>query len=74
VLVRNPNWDPSTDPVRTALPDGVDLALQLDPNEIDNQLLEGILDIDIGQAGVEQAAQAKRTTPTSRLPAACDTS
>ena len=59
VLVRNPNWDPSTDPIRKALPDEIDLALQIDANEIDNQLLDGTLDIDTDQVGVQQAAQAK---------------
>jgi peptide/nickel transport system substrate-binding protein len=59
VLVRNTNWDPSTDPIRKALPDEINLALQLDPNEIDNQLMDGTLDIDTGQTGVQQAAQAK---------------
>jgi peptide/nickel transport system substrate-binding protein len=59
VLVRNPNWDASTDPVRKALPDEIDLALQLAPDEIDNQLLDGSLDIDSGQVGVQQAAQAR---------------
>ncbi len=59
VLVRNPNWDPSTDPIRKALPDEVDLSLKLDPNEIDNELLDGTLDLDTGQVGVQQAAQAK---------------
>ena len=29
------------------------------PNEIDNQLLDGTLDVDTGQVGVQQAAQAK---------------
>jgi peptide/nickel transport system substrate-binding protein len=59
VLVRNENWDPSTDPIRKALPDEIDLTLQIDANEIDNQLLDGTLDIDTDQVGVQQAAQAK---------------
>jgi peptide/nickel transport system substrate-binding protein len=59
VLVRNPNWDASTDPIRKALPDEVDLTLKLDPNEIDSQLMDGTLDLDTGQVGVQQAAQAK---------------
>jgi len=59
VLVRNENWDPATDKVRKALPDEIDLALQVQPTEIDNQLLDGTLDIDTGQVGVQQAAQAK---------------
>jgi len=59
VLVRNENWDPATDKVRKALPDEIDLALQVQPVEIDNQLLDGSLDMDTGQVGVQQAAQAK---------------
>src|SRR5690242_11640989 len=59
VLVRNENWDPATDPNRKALPDEIDLTLKLDSNEIDNQLLDGSLDIDTAQVGVQQAAQAK---------------
>jgi len=59
VLVRNTNWDPSTDPIRKALPDEIDLTLKLDPNEIDSQLMDGTLDLDTGQVGVQQAAQAK---------------
>ncbi|MBN1945164.1 MAG: ABC transporter substrate-binding protein [Bradymonadales bacterium] len=59
VLVRNPNWDAATDSVRKALPDTVELALGLDPNEIDNQLIDGTLDVDTAQTGVQSAAQAK---------------
>ena len=59
VLVRNENWDPATDPNRKALPDEIDLTLKLDSNEIDNELLDGSLDIDTAQVGVQQAAQAK---------------
>jgi peptide/nickel transport system substrate-binding protein len=58
-LVRNTNWDASTDKIRPALPDEIDLTLQQQPDEIDNQLLDGTLDIDTGQVGVQQAAQAK---------------
>jgi peptide/nickel transport system substrate-binding protein len=59
VLVRNENWDPATDKVRKALPDQIDLTLQVQPEEIDNQLLDGTLDIDTGQTGVQPAAQSK---------------
>jgi peptide/nickel transport system substrate-binding protein len=59
VLVRNENWDPATDPNRKALPDEVDMTLKLDANEIDNELLDGTLDVDTAQVGVQQAAQAK---------------
>jgi len=59
VLVRNENWDPATDKLRKALPDQIDLALQVQPVEIDNQLLDGTLDVDTGQVGVQPAAQTK---------------
>ncbi|NJC72824.1 ABC transporter substrate-binding protein [Planosporangium thailandense] len=59
VLVRNPNWDPATDPIRKALPDRIEMTLQMNPDELDKQLLDGTLDIDFGQTGVQQAAQAK---------------
>jgi peptide/nickel transport system substrate-binding protein len=59
VLVRNENWDPATDPNRKALPDEIDMSLKIDSNEIDSQLLDGSLDIDTAQVGVQQAAQAK---------------
>jgi peptide/nickel transport system substrate-binding protein len=59
VLVRNSNWDPATDPIRKALPDRIELTLQMQPDEIDKQLLDGTLDADFAQTGVQQAAQAK---------------
>lgn len=62
VLVRNPNWDQSTDTIRKALPDEVDLTLGMDSNEIDNELIDGTIDIYTGQTGVQSAAQAKILT------------
>ncbi|GAA5197146.1 ABC transporter substrate-binding protein [Rugosimonospora acidiphila] len=59
VLVRNPNWDPSTDSVRKALPDEIDLTIISDDNEIDNELLDGTADVNTAQTGVQSAAQAK---------------
>jgi peptide/nickel transport system substrate-binding protein len=58
-LKRNPNWDPATDPIRKALPDRIELQLQMNPDEIDNQLQDGTLDIDFAQTGLQQAAQTK---------------
>lgn len=40
-LVRNENWDPATDEVRTAKPDGWNFQLGLDPATIDERLLAG---------------------------------
>jgi peptide/nickel transport system substrate-binding protein len=59
VLVRNTNWDQSTDTVRTALPDEWDINLGMDPVELDNEMLDGTLDFDSGQVGVQPPTQAK---------------
>ncbi len=37
-LKRNPNWDPATDPNRTALPDRYEVALNVNSDDIDNRL------------------------------------
>lgn len=59
VFTRNTNWDPTTDTIRKALPDEIDIDLGLDTNEIDSRLLDNSADIDVGQTGVQQAAQTK---------------
>ncbi|WP_432844136.1 ABC transporter substrate-binding protein [Dactylosporangium sp. CA-092794] len=59
VLVRNDQWDAKTDTVRKALPDQIDFTIGTAPEEIDNQLLSGEIDIDTGQTGVQQGAQPK---------------
>ncbi len=40
-LERNPNWDPETDQVRTAKPDGWRFTIGLDPATIDERLMAG---------------------------------
>ena len=40
-LVRNTNWDPTTDPNRKALPDEIDVALNINADDIDNRLISG---------------------------------
>lgn len=39
VLKRNPNWDRSTDPVRTAQPDTIVYTMGLDPTVINQRLI-----------------------------------
>jgi peptide/nickel transport system substrate-binding protein len=39
VLVRNPNWDPATDPARTQYPDGYDFKTQQSAEKIDQIML-----------------------------------
>ena len=58
-MVRNPNWDPATDPNRKPLPDGIDVALNVNSDDIDNRLQAGDLDVAIEGSGVGPAAQGK---------------
>lgn len=58
-LIRNPNWDSTTDKLRKALPDRIELTLQMPVDEVDKQLLDGTLDMDYAQTGVQQAAQTR---------------
>ena len=54
-LVRNDQWDPATDPTRKALPDRIEVQLGVDQNEIDQRLVNGELDVDLGGTGVGPA-------------------
>ncbi len=58
-LVRNPNWDASTDPNRKALPDQIDIKLGLQADDLDNQIIAGTQDVDIAGTGVQPAALPK---------------
>ena len=58
-LVRNPNWDPATDPNRAALPDTLEVKLGLQADDLDNQLISGDQDVDIAGTGVQPAALPK---------------
>ncbi len=58
-LVRNPNWDPATDPNRKALPDKIEVALNVNAEDIDNRLLSGNLDVAIEGTGVQTSTQGK---------------
>ena len=58
-LVRNEEWDSSTDPNRTALPDRIEVALNVNADDIDNRLISGDLDVDVSGSGVQPAAQGR---------------
>jgi peptide/nickel transport system substrate-binding protein len=58
-LKRNPNWDPATDPNRTALPDRYEVQLNVNADDVDNRLQSGDLDVSIEGTGVQPAAQGK---------------
>ncbi|MGY1732476.1 ABC transporter substrate-binding protein [Geodermatophilus sp. SYSU D01045] len=59
VLDRNPQWDPATDDVRTALPDRVVVRTGLTTLERDQQLLAGSADVDVSGTGLHAATAAR---------------
>jgi peptide/nickel transport system substrate-binding protein len=58
-MVRNDQWDPATDPNRKALPDRIEVTLNVNADDIDNRLISGDLDVDIAALGVQPAAQSR---------------
>ncbi|MBJ7450855.1 MAG: ABC transporter substrate-binding protein [Blastococcus sp.] len=58
-LDRNPEWDPATDDVRTALPDRVVVRTGLSGVERDQALLAGSADIDISGTGAQAPTSAR---------------
>lgn len=71
-LVRNTSWEASTDPVRTALPDRIELRVLGDQSALDSALLSGSVDLDAAQAGVGEATRA-RVEREEKLKANADT-
>ena len=59
LLERNPQWDPATDAVRTALPDRVVVRTGLTGVERDQALLAGSADVDATGTGVQPATTAR---------------
>ncbi|QXG77827.1 ABC transporter substrate-binding protein [Modestobacter sp. L9-4] len=58
-LQRNPQWDPATDDVRTALPDTVLVRTGLSGVARDQALLAGSADLDLSGTGVQQATTSR---------------
>jgi peptide/nickel transport system substrate-binding protein len=58
-MVRNTAWDPATDPNRKALPDTIQVQLNVNSDDIDNRLLSGDLDVAVEGTGVGPAAQGR---------------
>src|SRR3954452_13932006 len=68
-LVRNPEWDQSTDPNRTALPDQIDVQLNMNPDDLDNQLIAGDTQVDVVGTGAQPAALSRMLgDPTLKAP------
>jgi ABC-type transport system substrate-binding protein len=59
VLERNPQWDPATDEVRTALPDRVVVRTGMTGVERDQALLAGSADVDVSGAGIQAPTTAR---------------
>jgi peptide/nickel transport system substrate-binding protein len=62
LLDRNPQWDPATDDVRTALPDKVIVRTGLSGVERDQALLAGSADLDITGTGVQAVTTSRLST------------
>jgi peptide/nickel transport system substrate-binding protein len=58
-MVRNPHWDQSSDPIRSALPDAIDLKVYTDQNAVENALFEGTADLDVNAQILSDAAETK---------------
>jgi len=78
-MVRNPNWDPATDPNRSALPDRIDVSLNVNSDDIDNQLIAGNVDVAIEGGGLARPRRAGSwltgrswPTPTRHWLPGCD--
>jgi ABC-type transport system substrate-binding protein len=67
VLVKNPNWSATTDPLRTQLPNEIDITMGVDQATIDQDLLAGSITSDLTGAGVLAATQPSiLTDPTKK--------
>jgi peptide/nickel transport system substrate-binding protein len=58
-MVRNPQWDPATDPNRRPLPDAIKIDLNVNADDTDNRLMSGDLDVAIEGSGVGPSAQGR---------------
>ncbi len=59
VLVKNPEWNPATDPVRKQLASKIVVNLNVSATGIDNRLVAGDTDLGVEGTGVQPAAKAK---------------
>ena len=58
-LVRNTNWDASTDPNRKALPDKIVMTVTTNADDMDARLIAGSADLDVSQSGVQTQARTQ---------------
>ncbi|MEU8958120.1 ABC transporter substrate-binding protein [Streptomyces sp. NPDC048518] len=62
VLVRNDKWKKSSDPIRAALPDVVDVTISANQEENDKKLMEGDFDVDLNGTGMTQSGRVSAVT------------
>lgn len=58
-LVRNPEWDAKSDPIRKALPDKVELKFNVNATTVDDHLLDDVITADAGGTGLQSKTQPK---------------
>lgn len=58
-LVPNPHWSAEGDPLRRRLADAVEVTVNVDAAELDDRLLNGAADLDLGGTGLTAAGQAR---------------
>ncbi|MEU1213790.1 ABC transporter substrate-binding protein [Streptomyces sp. NPDC005791] len=58
-LVRNPEWDPKTDPIRKALADKVELKFNVNATTIDDHLLNDAITVGAEGTGLQSKTQPK---------------
>jgi len=71
-LVRNSQWDKSTDSVRTALPDAINIQTNLDPLTLDKDIIANNIDFDLGGRGVQPATLSQLLHDPALLKRALD--
>ncbi|WP_447040135.1 ABC transporter substrate-binding protein [Streptomyces sp. DSM 118878] len=57
VLVRNDKWKKSSDPIRAALPDKIDVTISANLEENDKKLMAGDYDLDMNGTGMTQSGR-----------------
>ncbi|MDI2124645.1 ABC transporter substrate-binding protein [Yinghuangia seranimata] len=57
-LVKNPNWNPASDPIRKQYPDRINVQFNIAQTTVDNNLIAGNATMDLAGAGMAAATQA----------------
>lgn len=66
VWVRNPNWDPSTDKIRKALPDEIDLSIVSNATDLAKRVTSGDIDVIADGNIIATERQALESDPAKK--------